>query len=440
MGATGLAVTGASARRLAERVRSGEITSTEVVELHLGRIAEVNAAVNAVVQLHAERALADAAAADDALSRGRLLGDLHGVPFTVKDNLETAGIVTAIGIPERARHVPHSDATVVARLRAAGAILLGKTNCPPWGAGGVTDNPVYGRTNNPYDLERTPGGSSGGEAAIIAAGGSPCGLGSDSGGSLRQPAHFCGIACLKPTAGFVPLTGLVDDDGPVGAIGDPRTQVGPLARFVDDLGLVLRAIAGHGRREPDVPPVIVGDSATVELSRLRAVVEYENDVVAPSAETRRAVEAAVGALRDAGVTVEERTLPSGGHDLTREIWKSYGGRMRSDELYVVLRRWDAYRRRMLEFMDGYELMVTPVFDVPAPRHQEATSPDFGRGVAYTTPFSLTGWPAAVVRAGSSEQGLPIGVQIVARPWHDHVALAAAGRVEEALGGWQSPPI
>ncbi len=429
-----------SAARLAELIRARAVSSAEVVEAHLRRIEDVNPLLNAVVQVDGDQALRAAAAADAALDRGASLGPLHGVPFTAKDNLETAGVITAVGVPERARERPERDATVVARMRAAGAILLGKTNCPPWGAGSVTDNPLYGRTNNPYDLERTPGGSSGGEAAIIAAGGSPCGLGTDSGGSLRQPAHFCGIACLKPTATLVPVAGVVDDGGPLGALSDPRTQVGPLARSVEDVALVLRAIAGPDPLDPDVPPVAVGEPSEVVLRGLRAVVHVGDGVVSPLPALAGAVSAAAEALARAGARVEERPLPPGGHELTREIWASYAGRMRSDELYEVLRRWDGYRRDMLAFMEQCDLVLCPAFDGPAPRHDEVDLPGRWDGVSYTTPFSLTGWPAAVVRAGSSAEGLPIGVQLVAAPWRDDVALAAAACVEETLGGWRPPAL
>ena len=435
---TSTQLTSASAMQLARLVRDRVVSSVEVVQAHLERVERVNASLNAVVQLDAERALAAARSADERVARREPTGPLHGVPFTAKDNLETAGVITAIGVPERASCVPERDATVVARMRAAGAILLGKTNCPPWGAGGTTENDVYGRTNNPYDLARTPGGSSGGEAAAIAAGLSPCGLGTDSGGSLRQPAHFCGVACLKPTAGLVPLTGLVDDDGLPGAISDPRTQIGPLARSVEDLAHVLAAIAGPGPLEPDAAPVALGDAPAVAVRGLRAAAHVENGLVEPAGETRTALAAAEGALVEAGVLVDERPPPPGGHEVTLEIWSSYSGRMRSDDLYGVLRRWDAYRRLMLEFMEPYDAILCPVFTCAAVRHEDTAGPRLRNGVSYTTPFSLTGWPAAVVRAGSSADGLPVGVQIVARPWHDHVALALAAAVERALGGWSAP--
>jgi amidase len=431
-------LTSAPAGVLARLIGDGEVSAVELVEAHLERIADVNEALNAVVQLDGEGAVSAAEAADRARASGAALGSLHGVPFTAKDNMLTAGIVTAAGVRERATVVPTRDAAAVARMRAAGAILIGKTNCPPWGGGSFTDNELYGRTNNPYDTGRTPGGSSGGEAAIIAACGSPCGLGSDSGGSLRQPAHFCGIACIKPTAGLVPLTGVIDDEGELGAIGDPRTQVGPLARTVGDVALVLSVIAGPGRREPDVSPVVPGEMGEVEPRRLRAFVVDQNDFATPTGETNTAVAAAVSALADVGVVSEGGALPGGGHELTREIWASYGGRMSSADVYGLLRRWDAYRRRMLEFLEPYDLILSPAFDRPAPRHDEVDEDKTWDGVSYTTPFSLTGWPSAIVRAGTAAGTLPLGVQIVARPWHDHVALAAAACVETALGGWQPP--
>ena len=228
-------ITASPATALAALIAARELSAVEVVEAHLRRIAEVNPAINAVVALDEERALAAARTAP--------AGPLHGVPFTVKDNIAAAGLPMAIGAPERAGVVPDADATVVARLKLAGAILLGKTNCPPYGGGIETDNEVYGRTNNPYDVARTPGGSSGGEAAIVAAGGSPCGLGTDSGASVRLPAHFCGLASIKPTAQRVPVTGVLDDEGQIGAL-ERSAHAGRRARAV---GRRRRAAAAAGR-------------------------------------------------------------------------------------------------------------------------------------------------------------------------------------------------
>jgi len=356
-------------------VRERVISCVELVEAHLTRIEEVNGALNAVVQVDAERALASARDGDAALARGDDTGPLHVVPFTAKDNFEAAGLPMAIGLPERAEVVPVGDATAVARMRVAGAILLGKTNCPPGGAGIETVNEVYGRTNNPYDLTRTPGGSSGGEAAIVAAGGSPCGLGTDSGGSIRLPAHFCGLATIKPTAGLVPLTGVLDEEGPIGTMADPRTQVGPLARFVEDVALALRVIAGPDGSDGGVAPVPLGDPGAVEVRVLRVAVYFANKVTEPTPETRAVVESAATELRAAGATVEEALHPAGGHELTREVWRSYDGKMRTDELYRLLRRWDAYRSEMLAFARRYDVVLCPVFACPAVPHGGTSSPE-----------------------------------------------------------------
>ncbi|HEY7077093.1 MAG TPA: amidase [Solirubrobacteraceae bacterium] len=434
MGSTALA--GAPAIELAALIRRRAVSAAEVVEAHARRIEEVNPAINAVVQLDAGRALARARAADDELARGERVGPLHGVPFTVKDNFEAAGIEMAIGVPERVGVVAHQDATAVARLKAAGAILLGKTNCPPYGGGLETDNPVYGRTNNPYDLERTPGGSSGGEAAIVAACGSPCGLGTDSGASVRVPAHFCGLAAIKPTAGRVPVTGVIDDLGQIGALSDPRTQVGVLARSVADVALVLSAVAGPDGRDGGVPPLALGDPAGVALRRLRVAVQIDNGVDPPTNETAATVAAAAEALRDAGATVREARHPGGGHELTHAVWRSYGGEMSAAGLYDLLRRWDAYRTEMLAFLEHHDLILCPVFPEPAPRHGGTPGPDGTDRTSHANPFNLTGWPAATVRCGTSPGGLPIGVQLAAAPWREDVALGAAAALERALGGWR----
>jgi amidase len=217
-----------SATTLARRIRAGELSAEAVVQAHLQRIAAVNPRLNAVVQLAAEQALAEARAADAAQRNGQALGPLHGVPFTVKDWIDVAGFPCTGGDLAFRDRVPAADAPVVARLRQAGAIFLGKTNV-------MVDNPVYGRANNPYNLAYSTTGSSSGEAALIAAGGSPLGLGSDSGGSIRQPAHACGICGLKPTTGRLPLTGHFPF---ISAVNDPRTTIGPMARFVEDLALV----------------------------------------------------------------------------------------------------------------------------------------------------------------------------------------------------------
>src|SRR5262249_40683490 len=230
-------------------------------------------------------------------------GPLHGVPMTIKDSLDTAGVISTGGTKGRAALVPEQDATVVARLRAAGAILLGKTNTPELTLSGETDNLVYGRTNNPYDVSRTPGGSSGGAGAILASGGSALDIGSDTGGSIRLPAHFCGIAGIKPTSGRVPRTGHIVPFG-MGAV-DALTQLGPMARYVEDLILTLPIIAGVDWRDPAIVPMPLGDPSAVSMTGLRVAMYTDNGLMSPTPETAAAVRAAATALAEAGAIVEE---------------------------------------------------------------------------------------------------------------------------------------
>jgi amidase len=428
-------LTTAAAGALAAAVARRDVAAAELVAAALERIEATAATVNAVVQADGERALATAALADARLARGEPARVLEGVPFTAKDNLEAAGLPMAIGVPARRGLVPDRDATVVARLRAAGAILVGKTNCPPWGGGIETDNPVYGRTSNPYDLARTPGGSSGGEAAAVASGCSALGVGTDSGASVRLPAHFCGLAALKPTAGLVPVSGAIDDEGPFGGLADPRTQVGPLARTVADVALALRVIAGPDGRDGGTVPLAVGDPAAVDLRGARVAIWCEQATAATAA----AVAAAGAALRAAGARVAAEAIPPGGHAITIDVWRSYGDEVSAPELYAILRRWDAYRGAMAAFATTHDLVLCPTFAGPAPLHGQTRPPGTPEPTGYTTPFSLAGWPAATVRAGTSPEGLPIGVQLAAPPWRDDAALAAAAAVEAALGGFSAPP-
>ena len=246
--------------RLAAGLRSGQLSSEDVTRAHLDRIEAVNPKLNAVVLLRREAALQEARAADGVPREARR--PLHGVPVTIKDSLDTAGIVTTGGTKGRTGFVPAEDATVVRRLGAAGAIVMGKTNTPDLTLGYETTNLVYGRTNNPFDPERTSGGSSGGAAAIVAAGGSPLDLGTDTGGSIRLPAHFCGIAGLKPTVGRVPRTGHIID---YAGASQFLTHVGPLARHVEDLLLALRLIAGPDGVDPHVTSTVNERDTTIKL-------------------------------------------------------------------------------------------------------------------------------------------------------------------------------
>lgn len=385
----------APAAELAETIRRGRVSAREVVETRLRRIEAVNPRLNAVVQVRAEAALQEADAAAAALARGEIQGPLHGVPFTVKDNIDTAGVVTTTGTAGRAHYVPRQDAAVVARLRAAGAILPGKTNLPELGLAPETDNRVYGRTNNPYDVTRSAGGGSGGEAAIIAAGGSPLGLGNDSGGSLRIPAHCCGVASIKPTTGRVPKS--IGDAPPPGGAWHRLWQHGPLARTVGDLWSALRVLAGPDGRDPSVVPLPLGDPANVELRGLRVAVYTDTPDVRADAQTATIVRAAGAALADAGAEVEEAQPPGteqvydlffglygadGGalieglleslgttepHPLTQQFLER--ARPYATSVTGLLRRlagWDLWRGTVLAFMERYDALLVPNRGAPGP--------------------------------------------------------------------------
>ena len=453
----------ASANALAKAIRAKEVTSLEVVDAYLERIEAVNPQLNAVVQLGADVARGQARAADAALAQGEVKGPLHGVPVTIKDSLDTAGMISTGGTTGRRAFVPAQDATVVARMRAAGAILLGKTNTPELTLSIETDNLIYGRTNNPYDLSRTPGGSSGGAAAIIAAGGSPLDLGSDTGGSIRQPAHYCGIAGLKPTSSRVPRTGhIVSFD--VGAL-EMFTQIGPMARFVEDLILTLPIIAGVDWRDPAVIPMPLADPRRVELKGLRVAFYTDNGVVSPTLETAETVRTAVSALSDVGACVEEerpveaqdavgmwmelamadgaawvrRLLQEAGTNEIHPVLKKRfleGEAISTAEFSGLLTRWNKMRSGMSVFMEKYDVIICPVNAYAAMPHENVY--DKADGWSYSRVYNLTGWPVAVVRGGTSPDGLPTGVQIVARPWREDVALAVAQHLENELGGWQRP--
>ncbi len=455
-----------SAKALAQAIRNKEVSSEEVVRAYLERIEEVNPKLNAVVQLTAESALHQARKVDAALARGEIKGPLHGVPVTIKDNIETAGVVCTAGTKGRSSFVPEHDATVAARMKAAGAIMLGKTNMPEFGLALETDNLVYGRTNNPYELSRTPGGSSGGEAAIIASGGSPLGLGNDMGGSIRLPSHFCGIAGIKPTTDRVPRTGHFPP--PLNA-HDPLWQPGPIARHVEDLILTLPIIAGVDWRDPAIVPMPLGDPEKVDLKSLRVAFHTDNGIASPTPETAEVVRKAAKALSDAGMEVEE-ALPQGiqqTYEIFLGLITADGGvgiqmllqmvgttethpylqvilslasanAMTTPEFSGLIVKWGMFKAAMISFMERYDVIICPACAYPAMPHG-STVEDFP-AFSYTMTYNLTGWPGVVVRGGTSPEGLPIGVQIVARPWREDVALAVARYLESTLGGWSAPQL
>lgn len=456
----------ASAAAMAAAIRRKQYSAQELVRALVDRIDDVNPRLNALVQVRAEPALEDARQADKALAHGKVLGPLHGVPFTLKDAIETEGDICTGGTEGRAHYIPHQDAVVVQRLRKAGAILLGKSNCPELGWAWEADNLIYGRTNNPYDLRLSPGGSSGGESAIIAAGGSPLGLGSDAGGSVRFPAHCTGIASIKPTSGRVPRTGHFP--GPGGLL-DCLWQIGPLARFIEDLRLVLPVISGVDGQDSAIMPVRLGDPRAVDLPTLRIAFHTDNGIVPSSPDVALTVREAAKALDAAGMRVEEARpagigqtfeiflglfTADGGvgiesllkevgtqrvHPLMQRVLElQRAGAKTVAELGTLVARWDAFRRNLLSFMSKYDALLCPVCSFAGMTH--GSTYDQLPCFSYTMAWNLTGWPAAVVRCGETQKGLPIGVQVVAPPWREDIALAVTQALQDALGGWQKPPL
>jgi amidase len=443
-----------SAIRQAALIRSRKISSVELVRAHLDRIAAVNPAINAVVEVMSSRALAAAEAADAALARGECSGAFHGVPFSVKDAIETAGTRCTAGTLGRADAPPSIlDAVLVTRLQDAGAILIAKTNLPDLLFAFESDNLLFGRTNNPYDLSRTAGGSSGGEAALIAACGSPMGLGSDCAGSVRLPAAFCGIAAIKPASGRLDRAGHFPAAG--GWI-EALWQIGPMARHVEDLEAMMQAMAGSEK------PFSTFDRNKVR--NLRIAFYTDNGFAAPDPEVARVVRSAAKALSAEenrpsclaqAYELEMKLIgPDGGDSLrafvahlgSRRVHPLLTGWLDKLEAYRTglagfqnyWAEWDAYRAGIAAFLSDYDAIVCPVYTRPAIGHGTSTQDDNFRGFSHTMAYNLAGLPAATVRCGESVEGLPIGVQVVARPWREDVALAVAGCLEEAMGGWKAP--
>ncbi|HZE69760.1 MAG TPA: amidase [Pyrinomonadaceae bacterium] len=451
-----------SATALCDMMRRREVSPVDVLQAHLRRIEKINPRLNAIVTI-APDAVSKAKEAEAAIIQGKAIGELTGLPITIKDTIETAGLRSTSGSSRRAHFVPNRDAPAIARLKAKGAIILAKTNTAEMAMDYTADNPVFGRTHNPYDLSRTPGGSSGGEAAAIAACLSPAGIGSDLAGSIRIPSHFCGIAGLKPGSARVPGAGQFPPSiGPY-SLG---SAIGPLARYVEDLKLLFSALI-------DVP---LQESKGDALQGQR-VGWYASDDTAPvTAETLRAVESAARALADAGLAVQECRPPGieQGFDLwlklfswasvvqLRDVYQDHeeegGGFVRwrlataddtltpslDDYIHAWMER-DRLREALIDWMARTPLLVAPVGATPAFKHDTLKISVAGerigvfRAFSYSQSFNAFDLPAVSVPAGRSAEGLPIGIQIIGRPFAEFEVLRAARIVEKALGGWQPPP-
>ena len=462
-----------SACEMAQMIRRREISSVELVEAHLSRIDELQPVLNAFTTVDHEGARAQARVAESAVMRGDDVRPLHGVPISIKSSISVAGLLCEAGSKLRKGAIAKKDATLVSRLRAAGAVILGTTNLPEMLMAYESDNQLYGRTNNPWDLERTPGGSSGGEAAAIASCCSAAGVGSDSGGSIRIPAHFSGICGLKGTPGRIPGTGHDPEClGPFSLLG----VVGPMARTVGDLKLMLEVMAGPDDGDVVADPVPLQSISDDALRRVPIGYIEQDDKVPVTAETRAAVQAAVRALQEQGFRVVPHALSN--LEEIRRIWGTFfvgGGSMLLGQMYAgqeslmspilqefmegasedgplrgerLMMDWlrrDQLRTQMMKEMEDVQVLLTPVCSVPAFRHRERSWDVEGRRVNYLDAMSYTQWfnvlgnPCVVVPVGRSADGLPIGVQVVARPWQEHLALGVAERIEAAFG-WKHPPL
>jgi amidase len=440
-----------SARALADRIRRRECSAVDVLDAFVERMDQHNPAINAIVSADLDRARAAAAEADRALARGQVVGPLHGVPMTLKDGHDVAGLRTTVGTTTFDA-VPDTDGTVAARLRAAGAIIFGHSNVPPYLMDYRTENPLFGRTRNPWDLDRTPGGSSGGAVAALAAGLTPIEVGSDLAGSLRLPPHFCGVYGLKATEQRVPVTGFFRPPG-----GGPRpvrvlAALGPLARDLDDLELVLRVIAGPDGRDVDVPPVPLGARRPRRLTEVRLAVAPALPGTTVDASLRDQVERTAARASDAGAQVIEGLpdLDWTQQRLFGELLAAVTGAFdpgadlsaehRSLAWYLAaLDARDRFAAAWQRFFDsGYDALILPPAATTAFRHDAPPQSHQGHLAAYA---NFAGLPALTVPAGHDEHHLPVGLQIAGSRWSEMHLLDLAAALEEAavLPGFTRPP-
>ncbi|MBH28295.1 MAG: hypothetical protein CL789_03550 [Chloroflexi bacterium] len=460
-----------SAKSIAESIKNGQVTSQEVVEAHFERIDEVNPSINAIVQTDRDKAVQLSIHADRQLRSGNSVGPLHGVPFTVKDNIGAEGMICACGTDGLRSNIPVEDAIVVSRLKMAGGILIGKTNVPELGMGYETDNLVYGRTNNPYDLTRTSGGSSGGEASIVASGGSPVGICTDGGGSARWPAHCCGLAGFKPTTGRTPKSGHVP---PPGGMLNSLWQISVMARYVEDINLCLNLICGHDYQDPTTELMPLDFDQEVSVSQMRIAYFMNNDIVSPDNEVVDVVQVCVDELAAAGANMVHHKPPAIGksHEIyyrlmscdggigARGLLENWGtqkmhrytaisldhqsaGLRDAKGVAELVNEWDLFINEMNKFVYEYDAIICPVSTQTAMRHGGSYTgqqyPGFAEMFSYMMTFNLLGWPCGTVRAGSSNEGLPIGVQVASGPWQEKSVISVL-KMLEAVGGWVKPDL
>jgi Asp-tRNA(Asn)/Glu-tRNA(Gln) amidotransferase A subunit family amidase len=458
---------------LAESIRSRKISPVEVVDAALERIAECDVRLNAFANVDAVTARLQALSAEAAAQRGDQLGPLHGIPLTIKSNIDVAGWHCAAGSTLRADYVPQHDATLAARLKSAGAILLGSTNTPEFLMAYESSNLLTGKTSNPWDLTRTAGGSSGGEAAAIASGCSAGGVGSDGGGSIRVPAHYCGICGLKPTPGRVPSTGHFP---PGAGLLNWLGVVGPMARTVADVRALFEVMAGPDPGDALSAPVPLKTGAHQNLKGLRVGLLESDALSKATPETDAAVTRAAAFLQAQGMFVEP--FPLSGLDRALEIWWFFFGSLvaylfrptlegHMDEISPILCEYLAYaasekpitmdeiiencaqrdivRADILRQLQNVPILLSAVSTKPAFRHGEGTyrvgaDQCYRETMRHSQWLNLAGFPGATVPVGLSPEGLPIGVQVIGHPHEDELVLNVAEQIEQARGPWRPPPL
>jgi amidase len=459
-----------SASELLQKINAQEILISEVAESFVNRIIEVNPIINGLQQFNKEIVLANAYKAEKRFSLNPNDGRLFGLPVSVKDAFHVKDFFCSKGSQGLYGQKSTCDATAVSRIRTEGAEIYGITNTSELLLAYESDNLVYGRTNNPYDLTRTAGGSSGGQAAIIALGGSPVGIGNDAGGSIRQPAHYCGICTHKPTHGLIPNTGNIPLDG--FGIGSQLVTIGPMARYVEDLILMMEVMSGPDGSDPHAVPVPFTMNKQFKLNDLKIAYFYDNPTgTLPTKETIKAVDTVVDLLKPHVNKIVEvypsvlnnvyrlhyETFMLGGDGgqtllnvinsfnqkqispLTREYLElSKNCFFTATELRQRFAELERFRYSMASFMRDYDLIISPVSATPARYHGEtfANVRDFG----YITAHNLTGWPATILPCIYSQEGLPIGVQLVSQSWQDHIPLNVALFLQQIIGVFSIPKL
>ncbi len=475
------------AGELTAAIRNREVSSRELLDHLLERVERLNPRINAVITLDVERARERADAADAALARGESWGPLHGLPITVKDCFETAGLRTTCGAPQLADHVPERNASAVERLLAAGAVLFGKTNTPTFTMDWQTYNPLHGTTRNPWNTDRTAGGSSGGSAAAVAAGLAGLELGSDIGGSIRIPAHCCGVYGHKPSWGIVPERGHIPGL-PGSLVEDDINVVGPLARDASDLDLALSVIAGPLPEKAAAWRLELPEPRRDALRDYRVAAWFEDPAGPVDRAVRDRLQAAVEALVKAGVRVDERRRPpidlARAVELYRRLLAPITAATLSEEQFDALvgagqaaaagdpgeiaafaravgmrhREWlaahqerEQMRAGWADFFREVDVLLCPVAPLPAIPHDHReplilrtlevngeTRP-YTDHFAWTGPFGAAHLPASVAPAGRTPDGLPVGIQIVAAHLEDRTSIDVARRLADQIGGFEPPP-